>query len=132
MEIRPADASGAGKRSRLSGDRDWLRDLFAPFGPVALRRMFGGLGIYRDGLMFGLVVDGEIYLKADAETAPLFREAGSQPFRYQKGDRIVETSYHSLPEEALDDPDALAALGRPRLCDRPAEERREAEAETPD
>ena len=69
--------------------------------------MFGGMGIYRDGLMFGLVVDGDIFLKADAESASLFRAAGSTPFRYEKADRTVETSYHRLPEEALDDPDAL-------------------------
>ncbi len=36
----------------------------AGFGPVAVKRMFGGAGIYRDGLMFALVADDVLYLKA--------------------------------------------------------------------
>jgi DNA transformation protein len=69
--------------------------------------MFGGLGIYRDGLMFGLVVDGDVYLKADGEAAALFTAAGSEPFRYEKAGRAVAMSYYRLPEEALDEADAL-------------------------
>jgi DNA transformation protein len=50
--------------------------LFASFGPVTLRRMFGGAGIFSQGLMFGLVFDKAIYLKADATGIPNFqREA---------------------------------------------------------
>jgi DNA transformation protein len=46
-------------------DHDFIRDLFAPFGPVTVRRMFSGAGISANGLMFGLVVRDVIYLKAD-------------------------------------------------------------------
>ncbi|MCO8165941.1 TfoX/Sxy family protein [Pseudomonas sp. 21LCFQ010] len=35
----------------------YIEDIFALFGPVSLRRMFGGHGIFRDGVMFGLVFD---------------------------------------------------------------------------
>ena len=69
--------------------------------------MFGGQGIYRDGLMFGLVADGDVYLKADGEAAALFGAAGSEPFRYEKAGRAVTMSYYRLPDQALDDPDAL-------------------------
>ena len=69
--------------------------------------MFGGHGIYRDGRMFGLVADGDIYLKADGEAAGLFAAAGSEAFRYEKVGRAVAISYWRLPEEALADPDAL-------------------------
>ena len=69
--------------------------------------MFGGQGIYRDGLMFGLVADGEIYLKTDGEAAALFVAAGSEPFSFARAGKSVATSYWRLPEKALDDPDAL-------------------------
>ena len=46
-------------------DPEFINDLFAPFGPVTVRRMFGGAGIYREGLMFALVFDGAIFLKVD-------------------------------------------------------------------
>jgi DNA transformation protein len=69
--------------------------------------MFGGQGIYRDGLMFGLVAGGEIYLKTDGEAATRFAAAGSAPFSFAREGKSVATSYWRLPEEALDDPDAL-------------------------
>jgi hypothetical protein len=51
-------------------DPEFICDLFAPFGPVAVRRMFGGAGIYREGLMFALEFDGAIFLKVDAASIP--------------------------------------------------------------
>ncbi len=52
--------------------------------------MFGGAGLFRDGLMFGLVSAGELYLKADDLTAPRFRSAGCRPFTYDKNGKTVE------------------------------------------
>ncbi|MYZ47202.1 TfoX/Sxy family protein [Propylenella binzhouense] len=89
-------------------DRDFIRDLFAPFADVSVRRMFGGFGVYRDGLMFALATGGEIYVKADAASRAIFEAAGSYPFAYMAKERRVETSYWLLPAEALDDPDAMA------------------------
>ena len=89
-----------------------LRDLFAAFGAVDLRRMFGGHGIYASAepghpLMFALEADGEVYLKADDQTEPLLRAAGSRPFVYDGGGRHITMSYWLLPEAAHDDPDVL-------------------------
>ena len=53
-------------------DPDYIAELFAAFGPVKVRRMFGGAGLFVDGLMIGLVGDGVIYLKADEHTIPAF------------------------------------------------------------
>jgi DNA transformation protein and related proteins len=71
--------------------------------------MFGGFGLYRDGLIFAILrSDGDIYLKCDEETVDAFRAAGSQAFAYSKDGRRFTMSYWSLPSEALDDSDALA------------------------
>ncbi len=69
--------------------------------------MFGGAGLYLEGVIFGLVIDGVIYLKCDAEIEPLFRAAGSRPFVYDKQGKAITVAYWSLPSEALDDSDAL-------------------------
>jgi DNA transformation protein len=70
--------------------------------------MFSGAGVYRDGVFFALATsDGNIYLKCDAETEPRFRAAGANPFTYGRDTRKITMSYFSLPNEALDDPDAL-------------------------
>ena len=82
-----------------------LIDIFQAFGPVRVRRMFGGHGVYRDTLMFALETDGTIFLKADDTSRALFLEAGARPFAYAKqGGRTVVMSFWSLPEAALDDP----------------------------
>ena len=69
--------------------------------------MFGGAGVYRDGLMFALVAEGEIYLKSDELTHAQFRDAGCRPFVYEKAGKPVQMSYWSVPDEALDDGDML-------------------------
>ncbi len=88
-------------------DPDYLCDLFQPFGEIAIRRMFGGQGIYHDGLMFALVADGELYLKVDESNRDVFCGAGSTPFTYTGKGKAVEMSYWRLPESAIDDPDEM-------------------------
>jgi DNA transformation protein len=93
-------------------DAQSIRDIFAGFGPVAIRRMFGGHGIFSDGLMFALEADGELYLKADDASEPAFSEAGSRPFVYTTKGRSVTMRYWRAPEAALDDPEVMAAWAR--------------------
>ena len=95
-------------------DRAGLEELFAPFAVVSVRRMFGGHGVYADGLCFALEIGGEVYLKADAETESAFADAGSDPFVYAARGREVSLGYWRLLASAYDDEDELkrwAALG---------------------
>ncbi len=89
-------------------DADAIREAMSAFGPVRLRRMFGGQGIFSDGLMFALEADGVLYLKADDSDAPAFREAGCEQFHYRKRDRDVAMGYWSAPLAALEDPEIMA------------------------
>jgi DNA transformation protein and related proteins len=98
-------------------DPNFIRDLFAPFGPVAVRRMFSGAGIFADGLMFGLVVRDVIYLKADDGNRADFEREGCTPFTYTRGQKSGGASEHALPywrlpERLYDDPDELALWAR--------------------
>jgi DNA transformation protein and related proteins len=98
-------------------DHDFIRDLFAPFGPVTVRRMFSGAGIFADGLMFGLIVRDVIYLKADDGNAADFEREGCAPFTYTRGKKSGRPSHHALPywrlpERLYDDPDELADWAR--------------------
>ncbi len=98
-------------------DEDAIADLFGAFGPVAVRRMFGGLGLYADGVMFALVADGVIYLKADEAFAAELATRGAAPFSYgtKTGSHTI-ASYWRVPDAALDDGDDLAALARRALA----------------
>ena len=87
-------------------------DLFESLGPIRTRRMFGGTGIYAEGVMFALEAYGEIYLKADAEAEPRYRAAGSHPFVYEKEGKRATMSYWRIPDAALDDPEEAGRWGR--------------------
>ncbi|NNE93578.1 MAG: TfoX/Sxy family protein [Verrucomicrobiales bacterium] len=82
-----------------------LLELLVPFdtdGTVAAKRMFGGHGIFRDGLMFGLVADGVFFLKCDAENQSEFDALDLPPFRFEKKDgKVGVMSYRQCPDEAL-------------------------------
>jgi DNA transformation protein len=65
--------------------------------------MFGGAGIYRDGLMFALLAGEQLFLKCDELTKDRFSQAGCRSFVYEKNGKPVEMSYWSVPDEALDD-----------------------------
>jgi len=83
---------------------DYLHDLFSAFAPVATRAMFGGHGVYRDGVIVAIVIDEAIYLKVDDATRAAFEAAGSAPFVYEAKGKRVPMSYWSVPEDALDSP----------------------------
>lgn len=85
-----------------------LQEIFAAFGPVEVRRMFGGHGIYRRGLMFALVADEVLYLKADTESASHFAARGLEPFIYERRGKAVTMSYYQAPDEVMDDPEQAA------------------------
>ncbi len=94
-------------------DNDAIADMFDSLGPVSIRRMFGGKGIYHRGIVLALEVDGEILLKADTESRAAFEAAGSRQWRPHSGKKKgagkqVAMPYWSIPDAALDDPDEMA------------------------
>jgi DNA transformation protein len=94
-------------------DRDFLIELFAGFGPVAIRRMFSGYGVSVDGVNFALVLRGAIYLRADEQSIPRFEAEGCGPFSYEtKGKVRTIGSYWQLPERLYDEPDEVADWAR--------------------
>jgi DNA transformation protein len=81
---------------------DYIVDLMQSIGPVYAKRMFGGHGIFLEGLMFGLVADSVLYLKADDTIIKEFTELGLDAFTYNKKGKATEISYYQCPEEAME------------------------------
>ncbi|NTW60172.1 MAG: TfoX/Sxy family protein [Nitrospirae bacterium] len=83
---------------------DYLIDQLKAFGQVAAKRMFGGAGLYHQGVFFGLVADDTLYFKVDDANKADYEAAGSGPFRpfgtYAMG-------YYEVPADVLEDPDEL-------------------------
>jgi DNA transformation protein len=104
-----------------AADLAFAQDLFSGMGQVVARRMFGGAGLFAGKLMFALIDEGRIYLKTDAALMADLKAAGAVPWIYteRKGPKAgvpQETSYWSLPESALDDPEEACAWGRRALA----------------
>lgn len=93
-------------------DNAAIEEMFAGLGPVTIRRMFGGKGVYHAGIIVALEVDGEILLKADVISAPTFAAAGATQWRYISRGKSAAMPYWSIPEEAIDDPEALTQWTR--------------------
>ncbi|WP_331374397.1 TfoX/Sxy family protein [Sinorhizobium chiapasense] len=89
-------------------DNAAIEEMFETLGPVTIRRMFGGKGIYFEGVIFALEVDAEILLKGDAESAPEYEQAGCRQWSYDGKGKPVKMPYWSIPDPALDDPDEMA------------------------
>jgi DNA transformation protein len=83
-------------------------DLLRPWAAVAARRMFGGIGLFRDGVMFGLILRETLHFKTNEVNRGDYEAAGMAPFSYARNGRpAVVTSYHAVPLDLLDDGDEL-------------------------
>lgn len=92
---------------------DLLSELFAPVGGVTMRRMFGGMGIFKDGLMFALMSSrGVVYFKADEATAPAFEAEGSAQWRPEMKGRTMAMPYWQVPDRLFDEPEEFAEWAR--------------------
>ena len=90
-------------------------DLFQEFGPITLRRFFGGEGIYAGSVMIGMIFGDIIYFKTDPQTRKGFDAEGCEPFSFYKGKELVVTTWLALPDRLYDDSDELADWARAAL-----------------
>jgi len=82
-------------------------------GAITAKQMFGGWGLYHDGVFFALIIEDALYLKADDGNRGEFESAGLESFVYvtKDGERIA-MSYYQAPPEALDSPALMAPWAR--------------------
>lgn len=99
---------------------EFVKELFAGLGPIQVKRMFGGAGVYAQDRMFALLADDTIYIKTDDALKRALAEEGCGPFVWEpsSGPRAgekIDLGYWRLPDAALDDPDLAAEWGRKAL-----------------
>jgi DNA transformation protein len=91
---------------------NYVMELLAPAGRVASKRMFGGHGIYLDGLFMAIIVDDELYLKADEATKAAFDAESCAPFFYSKDGKSMTMGYRRAPGDAMDAPHMMLPWAR--------------------
>ncbi len=90
----------------------FVQELLEKWGQVTARRMFGGHGLYHEGLMFAIVMDNRLYLKADDKNRPDFEAQGLSPFTYPMKGREVALSYWAAPDAVFDNPQEAVRWAR--------------------
>ncbi|MDP3935387.1 MAG: TfoX/Sxy family protein [Alphaproteobacteria bacterium] len=85
---------------------DVIRAL-SPFGDITERRMFGGYGIYKEGVIIALMDEASLFFKSTPTTEPFYQSFGSFPFVYEGKDRPVKMSYWQVPQTVLNNPTIL-------------------------
>jgi DNA transformation protein and related proteins len=78
-------------------------------GPVSARAMFGGYGLYMDGIMFGLIAYDTLYFKVDDGNRDDYIAAGAEPFTYEGKYKPIQMSYHRVPDEVFNHLEQLEA-----------------------
>ena len=91
---------------------DYVMELLGPFGTVGARRMFGGHGVYLDGLMFAIVSGDSLYLKADEMNRIEFEQAGCEIFSYARKGKRATLGFYRAPGDAMESPDLMLPWAR--------------------
>jgi len=86
--------------------KDYVLDLFGDW-EVFPKRMFGGWGLFKEGIMFGLITGDELFFKVDKSNQEKYEERDSHPFIYTRQGKEVALSYWLVPEEIMEDSYAL-------------------------
>ena len=95
---------------------DWVREHLAGLAPIEIKPMFGAASVYAEGLIFALLEDGVIWMKADDENQPALEAEGARQISYTSKDgRVMLMPYWSLPDSAVDDADEAVAWARRSL-----------------
>jgi DNA transformation protein len=102
----------------MSVSQDFLEyviEQLAPAGRATSRRMFGGVGLYLDGLFFALIDDDVLYFKVGDANRADYEMAGSKPFRPFADQPEYVMAYWQVPAEVLEDPEVLTRWARRSL-----------------
>jgi DNA transformation protein len=82
-------------------------------GPIQQRRMFGGTGLYLDGMMFGVVFGETLYFKVDDRNRADYEKEDMSPFTYEMTNgKTGALHYYEVPERLMDDGDELSEWAR--------------------
>ena len=81
--------------------KSFVLDQLEELGDVVPRSMFGGVGLYCDGVFFGIIARDVLYLKVDHSSRPDYERAGTQPFKPYPG-RPSTMQYYAVPVGVLE------------------------------
>lgn len=89
-------------------DKAFVEEQLSAFGDVQSKNMFGGVGFFKEGIMFAMIGGGKFRLRADETTQGDFEAAGMEPLHHKKATGKKPMPYWEVPVSVLEDRDVLA------------------------
>ena len=86
--------------------RAYVLDQLSAIAPTTAKAMFGGVGLYANGLFFALMDDDQLYFKVDDSNRGDFEAKGMGAFHPFGDERAM--GYFEVPEDVLEDVEELA------------------------
>jgi len=90
----------------------YVLEQLAQLGELTSRRMFGGAGLYSDGLFFGLIMDEVLYLRVDDANRADYSSRGMAQFRPYVDRPHLSMNYYEIPADVLEDAAELVSWAR--------------------
>lgn len=111
-EFRCAQHEGAPVNAEKPPFVSHCVELLAPLGPVRVRRMFGGWGLYVDEIFLAIIAFERLYLKVNFATQARFEQAHCEPLVFEAKGKAVSLGYWTAPPDALDSPALMEPWAR--------------------
>jgi DNA transformation protein len=87
--------------------KDFVLDQLSALPAVNARAMFGAHGLYQGEHFFGILDEGRLFFKTDAQSRADYVARGMEAFTYDSKGRTLTMSYHEVPPEVLENPAEL-------------------------
>ena len=92
--------------------KEFVLDQLSALPNVRARAMFGAYGLYADESFFGILDEGRLFFKTDAQSQADYTAREMPPFTYESRGRMMTMGYHEVPPDVLESRDELVAWAR--------------------
>ena len=96
--------------------KEFVLDQLSALPDVRAKAMFGAHGLYCDEKFFGILGDGRLFFKTDAQSGADYTARGMGPFTYEMKGKVVTMSFHEVPPDVLEQPHELVLWARKAMA----------------
>jgi len=94
----------------LAASKDYLEyilDVLSLCDNITAKRLFGGYGLYQNGIIFAIIVENELYFKVDESNIDLYQNLNSEPLTFHAKGKTISMSYRKVPDEIIENKELL-------------------------
>jgi len=96
--------------------KEFVLDQLSALPDLRAKAMFGAHGLYSDDKFFGILDEGRLFFKTNAQTQAAYTDRGMGPFTYEMKGKIMAMAYHEVPSDVLEQPHELVHWARQAIA----------------